>query len=105
MKNCLLIVVVTAFLLTACSRQAANSNTNKNTNHKASNSSHNDGGLLDLNSATRAELINLPGIGEAYADKIIANRPYHDKGELVRKKIIPESTYEHITNLVIAKQN
>ena len=103
MKSCLLIAVVIAFTFTACDRQTDTAN--RNANHRATNSSHQDGGLLDLNSATRAELIALPGIGEAYADKIIANRPFHDKGELVRKKIIPESTYEHITNLVIAKQN
>jgi competence protein ComEA len=103
MKNCLLITLVAALMFTACARQAANAN--HNANHKPTPSSHSVGGLLDINSATRAELINLPGVGEAYADKIIANRPYHDKGELVRKKIIPESTYEHITNLVIAKQN
>ena len=103
MKNCLLIVLTVALTLTACAQQA--SNTNQNVNRRAASSSHSDGGLLDLNSATKAELVSLPGIGEAYADKIIASRPFHDKGELVRKKIIPESTYEQITNLVIAKQN
>jgi len=103
MKICLLIVLATTLTLSACARHTANEN--HNANRKVSSSSHNDGGLLDLNSATRAELVNLPGIGEAYADKIIANRPFHDKGELVRKKIIPESTYERIINLVIAKQN
>lgn len=101
MKNCLSIILL-ATLTFACAKQPAN--TNHNSNRRATSSSRSDGGLLDLNSATRAELISLPGIGEAYADKIIANRPFHDKGELVRKKIIPESTYEHIINLVIAKQ-
>lgn len=103
MRNCLLIIVVAALTLTACAKQAAN--TNQTSNRKTTSSSHSEGGLLDLNSATKAELISLPGIGEAYADKIIANRPFHDKGELVRKKIIPASTYDEITNLVIAKQN
>jgi competence protein ComEA len=103
MKNGLLIVVTVALTFAACAKQAAN--TNHNANRKAASSGRSDGGLLDLNSATKAELVSLPGIGEAYADKIIANRPFHDKGELVRKKIIPESTYEQITNLVIAKQN
>lgn len=92
-----------ALIVVGCHRQAAN--TNHNANGRAASSSRSDGALLDLNSASRAELMDLPGIGEAYADKIIANRPFHDKGELVRKKIIPESTYERISNRVIARQN
>src|SRR3977135_2194382 len=84
MKTCL-VLIIGAITLAAigCNRQTPNAN--HNSSRASAGSSQSDGPLLDLNSATKAELISLPGIGEAYADKIIANRPFHDKGELVRK--------------------
>ncbi len=59
---------------------------------------------LDINTATKEELMKLPGIGEAYSTKIIEGRPYKSKDELVRKKIIPQATYDKIKNEIVAHQ-
>lgn len=59
---------------------------------------------LDLNSATRDELVKLPGIGEVTADKIIAARPFKSKNDLVSKKLVSQAEYNKISAHVIAKQ-
>jgi DNA uptake protein ComE-like DNA-binding protein len=59
---------------------------------------------IDINSASKQDLMTLPGIGDALAQKIIDNRPYKGKNQLVSKKIIPQATYDKISDQIIAKQ-
>ncbi len=58
----------------------------------------------DINSASKEDLMKLPGIADATADKIMAGRPYKTKGELVQKKIVTKAQYAKIRMMIIAKQ-
>jgi DNA uptake protein ComE-like DNA-binding protein len=60
--------------------------------------------LVDINSAGRAQLKTLPGIGDAEATRIIAGRPYLSKADLASKNVIPTGIYLSLKNRIIAIQ-
>ena len=59
---------------------------------------------MDINSASEKDLATLKGIGDVRAKAIVKGRPYKGKDDLMKKKIIPESVYNDIKDLIIAKQ-
>ena len=59
---------------------------------------------IDINTASDAELKSIPGIGDAYAAKIIAGRPYAKKDQLKSRNILPSAVYEQVKDRMIAKQ-
>jgi hypothetical protein len=58
--------------------------------------------LLDLNTATPAQLLALPGMGKAYVDRILAGRPYTAKNQLVIRGILPAAAYQQIKDRIVA---
>lgn len=60
--------------------------------------------LIDINSATVAELKKLPGISDALAANIVASRPYGSKAQLVTRNILDPGLYEGLKRQLIAKQ-
>jgi DNA uptake protein ComE-like DNA-binding protein len=59
---------------------------------------------LDVNTATREQLISLPGVTGVEADREIAGRPYNDPSELVTRRILPQSKYDKIADRLTAKK-
>jgi competence protein ComEA len=58
--------------------------------------------LVDINSATKDQLTALAGIGDAYSQKIIDGRPYNTKRDLLTKKVLPQATYDQVSDKIIA---
>jgi DNA uptake protein ComE-like DNA-binding protein len=100
-----LLAVVLGIVLTGASTAVAQTDTAPAaTSTKTAKAKAAKADLLDINSATKEQLSQLPGIADAYSDKIIAGRPYRTKRDLVTKKVIPQATYEKIKDQIVAHQ-
>jgi competence protein ComEA len=91
-----------AFLLICFSSAQTAASSSDQAKSSSAASSAKSSSKIDINSATKDELMTLSGIGDATAQKIVDNRPYRAKNELVTKKIVPKSTYEKIKDQIIA---
>ncbi len=81
---------------------ASKTSTTSSKSKKSTGASTSKSAKVDINSASKEELSQLPGIGDALSQKIIDGRPYNAKNDLVRRKIIPQSTYDGIKDQIIA---
>jgi Helix-hairpin-helix motif len=99
----LFLAVSPASVVFAQSQSGSQTKTTKTKKTKAKTESKSS--KIDLNSATKEELDALPGIGDAYAQKIIDGRPYKSKTDLKSKGVVPAVTYEKIKDEVTTRHS
>ncbi|HVO62426.1 MAG TPA: helix-hairpin-helix domain-containing protein [Terriglobales bacterium] len=97
-------LLLAALLISFSSAQTASGSSDQTKSSKVSSSAKSEKAFskIDINSASKDELMALSGIGDGTAQKIVDNRPYRAKNELVTKKIVPKSTYDKIKDQIIA---
>ncbi len=86
-------VSLTLALGAACSMSTLEKDYRKVTGKEDKNAN-----LVELNTAGRKRLAKLPGLTEADADRIVSNRPYKNRKDLVRKGVLTEAQFEHLRN-------
>lgn len=59
-------------------------------------------GQVDINTATEGQLRAVPGIGSAYAKRIVQSRPYSSKDQLVTKGVLPRGVYDKVKGQLVA---
>ena len=88
---------------TTTTKQARKSK--KNADTSAADTSSKTSSKLDLNTATKDQLMSLPGITDADAQKIMDGRPYRAKNQLLSKGIISKDEYAKIKGQIVAHRS
>jgi DNA uptake protein ComE-like DNA-binding protein len=112
MKNLLRVLLVLALVVLPAAAQDAQSGGNATVDAaKEVGSATKKGTLvvtdkvtnkLDINTASKDNLVKLEDVSDATADKIIAGRPYNNKHDLLTRKIVTQPTYDKIKDMIIA---
>jgi DNA uptake protein ComE-like DNA-binding protein len=58
---------------------------------------------VDLNKASKEDLMKVPGVDDATADKIIAARPFKSRSELESKGILTKEQYSKASSHITVK--